>query len=76
MLKETVKKTRSYRTFKPDQIISHDELLDLVDTARQTSAAMNAQPLKYRLVEDGEEKEALLAVTSWAGKSDRSHVVL
>ncbi len=68
MLKELVRKTRSYRTFDGEVGISHDTLLDIVDTARQTSAAMNAQPLKYRLVESESEKKALLGITSWAGR--------
>ena len=68
MFKALVKKTRSYRTFKSGVEVSHDTLLDIVDTARQTSAAMNAQPVKYRLVESAEEKEALLAITRWAGR--------
>lgn len=68
MFKELVKKTRSYRTFKSGAQVSHETLLDIVDTARQTSAAMNAQPIKYRLVESAEEKEALLAITRWAGR--------
>lgn len=68
MLKDLIKATRSYRSFKPDTVISHERLLDIVDNARQTSAAMNTQPLKYRLVESESEKSALLSITRWAGK--------
>ena len=68
MIKELVEKTRSYRSFKPDTEIEESVLLELVDVARKCSAAMNAQPLKYKLVTDKADREALFAVTRWAGK--------
>ncbi len=68
MLKDLVKKSRSYRSFKSDMKISREELLDFVDAARLTSAAMNMQTLKYRLVYEKEECASLLAITRWATK--------
>ena len=68
MIKELVEKTRSYRSFKPNSGIEESVLLELVDVARKCSAAMNLQPLKYKLVIDKAEKDALFAVTRWAGK--------
>ena len=68
MLKELVEKTRSYRSFKPDAEIAESTLLELIDVARKCGAAMNAQPLKYKIVTGKEEKEALFAITRWAGK--------
>lgn len=68
MIKELVEKTRSYRSFKPDTEIEEGVLLELVDAARKCAAAINAQPLKYKLVTEKAERDALLAVTRWAGK--------
>ena len=68
MLKELVERSRSYRSFEPDFEISEETLLDMVDTARKCSAAMNTQTLKYRLVTDADEKKALLGVTRWAAR--------
>ena len=42
--KNTVLKTRSTRRFAPCEI-TNDELLELVELARNSSSAMNAQPL-------------------------------
>lgn len=68
MLKELVEKTRSYRSFKPNTEIEESVLLELIDIARKCPAAMNVQPLKYRLVTGGGERDELFAITRWAGK--------
>ncbi|MBR2387421.1 MAG: nitroreductase family protein [Clostridia bacterium] len=68
MLKELVEKSRSYRSFKPNTNIEESVLLELVDIARKCPAAMNTQPLKYRLVTGGSERDELFAITRWAGK--------
>ena len=75
MIKELVEKTRSYRSFKPDTEIEESVLLELVDVARKCSAAMNAQPLKYKLVTDKAERSALcsypLGGQAWHKASSR-----
>ena len=68
MLKELVEKNRSYRSFKPSAEIDKSVLLELIDIARKCPAAMNAQPLKYKLVMGGSMKDELFAITRWAGK--------
>ena len=68
MLKELVEKNRSYRSFKPSAEIKESTLLEIIDIARKCPAAMNAQPLKYKLVNGGTEKDELFAITRWAGK--------
>ena len=68
MLKELVEKNRSYRSFKPSAEIEESVLLELIDIARKCPAAMNAQPLKYKLVTGGSMKDELFAITRWAGK--------
>ena len=66
MIKEVVKLSRSHRSFRPNVEISREVLIDLVDTARYCPAAMNLQVLKYRLVTDKKEIEAMLGITRWA----------
>ncbi len=71
MLYELVKKNRSNRSFVPDKKIPHDTLVSLCEAARLCPAAMNMQPLKYRLVEKEDEIMALLGVTRWASSLDK-----
>lgn len=66
MLNELVTRTRSVRSFKGDVPVSRETLLSLCDLARRSSAAMNRQVLKYRLVHTPEECAALLPLTRWA----------
>ena len=68
MLKELVEKSRSYRSFKPNTEIDESTLRELIDVARKCPAAMNTQPLKYKIVNGGSEKDNLFAITRWAGK--------
>ena len=68
---ELVMKSRSQRSFVPNKRIPHTTLVELCDVARRCPAAMNMQPLKYRLVEDGDELAALLGVTRWAASLDK-----
>ena len=55
MLKDLVNQCRSYRRFYEDVRIPFDELKDMVDTARVTGSAANAQPLKYRIICDPDQ---------------------
>ena len=66
MLNQLIESARSTRSFKPDVQISMETLEALVDTARKAPAAMNLQPLKYKLVTAEEEKKALMGITRWA----------
>ena len=45
MLKDLVKKCRSYRRFYEDTPISREELEEMVDTARLTASTANSQAL-------------------------------
>ena len=69
MIKELVKKNRSYRTFKREFEISRGELLDFIDTARLTPSAVNAQPLLYAPL-DKEKTDRILPYTRWAKALD------
>lgn len=67
MFRDLVLENRSYRSFDENFPVSHEMLLDWVDNARLTPSAVNAQPLKYRLVEGKDAVEKLLPLTAWAG---------
>ena len=66
MLRFLVNNCRSIRTFDESRPVSREELLDLIDLARQTASAANRQPLKYRIVL-GEECSKVQPLTAWAG---------
>ena len=63
--KNTVLQTRCTRRFSPCEI-SNDDLLDLVELARNSSSAMNAQPLKYITITDEVVKEEVYKPLKWA----------
>lgn len=71
MISDIVKASRSQRSFVPDRRIPHDILVDFCNTARFCPAAMNAQPLKYKIIDDREGVEGLLSVTRWAASLDK-----
>ena len=71
MLKDLVSGSRSKRSFKANETVPHDVLIELCDIARICPAAMNLQPLKYRLVESEDEVSALLGATKWASSLDK-----
>lgn len=74
MLKDLVKQNRSRRGFDESRLISREELLDMVDCARICPSAMNAQPLKYALVNDPETVKALQPFTVWARRLAALHL--
>jgi len=67
MLKDLILKNRSYRRFYQDEVISIDILRDLVDLARLSPSARNAQPLKYLLVNTPDINDKIFPHLSWAG---------
>ena len=66
MLKELVLANRSKRSFAKGEPISRETLAELCELARNCPAAMNKQPLKYRLVTDQAEIDKMLTLTRWA----------
>ena len=67
MIKDLVKKNRSYRRFFENVEVSADVLTDLVDTAHFTASAANKQPLRYMIVSSNEDKEKVFSTLRWAG---------
>ncbi len=67
MLKDLIQRNRSYRRFYQDKEISTEELMELVDLARLSPSARNAQPLKYVLSNKPETNHIIFKYLSWAG---------
>jgi nitroreductase len=67
MLKSLILKNRSYRRFDERHKISREDLLDMIDAARLSASARNAQPLKYFLSFEPEQNERIFPNLAWAG---------
>jgi nitroreductase len=67
ILKELLRKNRSYRRFFQNQAIGMQTLRELVDQARLTPTGRNMQPLKYKLINDPAECDRLFPLLAWAG---------
>ncbi len=65
MVKDLLKKSRSYRGYDESYLVTREQLLELVDCARYAPSSVNLQPLKYRLVY-GDEVKTLQPLTKWA----------
>ncbi len=67
MLKDLVKKCRSYRRFYGDKEITAEQLRELVDLGRLSPSGANRQPLKYIIINSREMNEKIYANIAWAG---------
>ena len=66
MISELIRKCRSYRRFYQEIGISRKDLLEMLDNARLSASARNAQPLKYYLSLDAEVNDRVFPCLSWA----------
>ncbi len=66
MLKDLILKARSCRRFLQDEVVAVDSLKELVDLARLSASARNAQPLKYYLSVEPATNEKIFKHLSWA----------
>lgn len=66
-LKDLIKRNRSYRRFHQDVSIPEYILEGLVDLARLSPSARNAQTLKYYISCDAETNAKIFPQLSWAG---------
>jgi nitroreductase len=66
MLRDLVRKNRSYRRFHQDATIALDALRELVDLGRLSASGMNRQPLKYILSGDPERNAQIFPQLGWA----------
>jgi len=67
MIKELVLKNRSYRRFYEEHKISENEIVELIDLARCSASARNAQPLKYIISSTETYNNQIFETLSWAG---------
>jgi nitroreductase len=66
MLRDLILRNRSYRRFYEEVDISLDTLRELVDLARLSASAMNAQPLKYILSSEPQRNSLIFPHLAWA----------
>ena len=66
MIKELVKKSRSYRGYDESRKITREELLELVDCARFAPSSVNRQPFKYLLAYEQADLDRIQPLTGWA----------
>lgn len=67
MLKDLIRKNRSYRRFHQDEPVSRETLSELVDLARLAPSGSNLQPLRYMLFNDPEMNAKIFEHLAWAG---------
>lgn len=67
MLDELIKKARTIRSFDESRPVGRETLLRLVDSARLSPSARNAQPLKYCLVTEREKCEEITSISKFGG---------
>lgn len=67
MLKELVRRSRTYRRFNQDVPVSVETLRALVDLGRLSPSASNLQPLKYVLSTEPGMNARVFQTLGWAG---------
>lgn len=65
MLKDLIRRNRSYRRFHADQPIERQTLLELVDQARLVASARNLQPLRYIISCEPHKNEIIFPTLTW-----------
>ncbi len=68
MLKDIVKKSRSYRRFYQDVAVTRKQLVQLVDLARLSPTGGNRQPLKFYISYKPEKNAVIFQQVAWAGQ--------
>lgn len=66
MIKNLIKKNRSYRRFYEDFKIDRETLEELIDLARLSASGGNLQPLKYILSCENDKNELIFPTLGWA----------
>jgi nitroreductase len=67
MIQDLILKNRSYRRFYQEVDIKLETLRELVDLARLSASARNAQPLKYILSCEPQRNSLIFPHLAWAG---------
>ena len=66
MLKELVKRSRSYRKFSQEVVIDIQTLRELIELARLSPSGGNLQPLKYVLSSNPSTNDLIFKHLTWA----------
>lgn len=66
MIKDLIKKNRTYRRFYEDFAVERNTLEELVDLARLSASAANRQPLKYILSCEQNKNDLIFPTLAWA----------
>jgi nitroreductase len=66
-IKDLLLSNRSYRRFAQAPNLSHDDLVDLIDSVRLSPSARNDQVLRFILVNSKESCDKVFPHTAWAG---------
>jgi len=67
MIRDLILRNRSYRRFYKEVDIKLETLRELVDLARLSPSARNAQPLKYILSCEHQRNSLIFPHLAWAG---------
>jgi nitroreductase len=67
MLKDLIRKNRSFRRFEESHAVDLDTLHELVDLARLSASGANMQPLKYVLTNTPAQNAKVFPHLGWAG---------
>ncbi|MFP4364034.1 MAG: nitroreductase family protein [Spirochaetia bacterium] len=66
LVKDLIRRNRSYRRFSQEKKLSKAELIQLVDSARLSPSSGNVQPLRYVLSWQKEKNDEIFKALSWA----------
>jgi nitroreductase len=66
-LSDLLLQNRSYRRFDESRQVTTEELYEMIDAARLSASARNAQPLKYYLANSEATNEKIFPTLAWAG---------
>lgn len=67
LIKELIRKNRSYRRFYQEEKISRETVLELIDYARLSASGGNKQPLRYIVSTEQETNNEIFSALVWAG---------
>mgnify|MGYP002862729689 CR=1 FL=1 len=66
MIRELVRKSRSYRGYDQTRAVTRQELMELADCARFAPSSINRQPFQYYLAYTRETLDKIQPLTGWA----------
>ena len=67
MLKDLIRRNRSYRRFDQSELVPMKLLHDMVEAARLSASARNMQPIRYMLFNNASDCERIFPTLAWAG---------